>query len=527
MNKLLIFDKCQHPVRIHTANGVEFFPCGRCSCCINNKASRNEQLIKDYFNLTQFTHHAYFLTLTYDNDHVPFVTVGRHTSEERFFIKVSDKFNYNPKRSPHFVMVQKYPCSSGDWSKICQRTNKISSWRRRANVLCRKDLQDFFKQLKNNLKKNNYETEFTYFVCGEYGPKNLRPHYHIILFSKSCIGRYLQQNLYKIWKNGFVSVKHTTSSTSSYIAQYLNSTCTLPPHLQVKHYKPFFVHSIGVAFPVSSDMEEEKNLLREAYFTNDYSRFIDRIISTGNASYSIPYDKSYISKLFPKCRGFSLSDRQKNRRSYLFGLTFFKQYESECCREVADIIQLISDDCRGDYGNYQQVINNLYLTKKFIRNAIRFFPDPSIYRSFNLYLDCIMSFYNFVEQKKLKDWYNSTAIFMHPDFKEVPQDDKAYYLLNTYKNGVPDLRKYFHISEYDFEDSQIALYDSFGFDLYSVLDFNQSLPEYVCNYYAKQNNIVEHKEKHKYFKDDIEIYKHPDTHKILQNLTYNYLFSNF
>lgn len=45
-------------------------------------------------------------------------------------------------------------------------------------TLCKKDLQEFFKRLRRNFKKD----KFRYYACGEYGPKKGKPHFHIILF---------------------------------------------------------------------------------------------------------------------------------------------------------------------------------------------------------------------------------------------------------------------------------------------------------------------------------------------------------
>ena len=42
----------------------------------------------------------------------------------------------------------------------------------------KKDLQDFIKRLRKKI----YPRKIKYFACGEYGSKNNRPHYHLILF---------------------------------------------------------------------------------------------------------------------------------------------------------------------------------------------------------------------------------------------------------------------------------------------------------------------------------------------------------
>lgn len=46
--------------------------------------------------------------------------------------------------------------------------------------LCKRDVQLFLKRLRKRLSMENRRLK--YYICGEYGPKTLRPHYHAILF---------------------------------------------------------------------------------------------------------------------------------------------------------------------------------------------------------------------------------------------------------------------------------------------------------------------------------------------------------
>lgn len=72
-----------------------------------------------------------------------------------------------------------------------------------------------------------------FYSCGEYGPENLRPHYHAILFnydfadkvfhSKTPRGDnlYHSPNLEKIWGLGFVTLGDVTYQSAGYVAQYV------------------------------------------------------------------------------------------------------------------------------------------------------------------------------------------------------------------------------------------------------------------------------------------------------------------
>lgn len=80
---------------------------------------------------------AFFVTLTYDNDHVP-------VSRNGFLTLDCSR-----------VINGKYICS---------------------------DVQLFLKRLRY-FNKDNKKWPLKYYMCGEYGSESMRPHYHIILFN--------------------------------------------------------------------------------------------------------------------------------------------------------------------------------------------------------------------------------------------------------------------------------------------------------------------------------------------------------
>lgn len=70
-----------------------------------------------------------------------------------------------------------------------------------------------------------------YFHCGEYGPKNLRPHYHAIIFNLDFDDKvpwmekegkitYTSDTLEKIWGMGFCTTSDVTFQSANYVAQY-------------------------------------------------------------------------------------------------------------------------------------------------------------------------------------------------------------------------------------------------------------------------------------------------------------------
>lgn len=91
-----------------------------------------------------------------------------------------------------------------------------------------RDFQLFMKRLR---KKTG--TEIRYYMCGEYGDENGRPHYHACLFNvdfrdrkpigKSGSGQlfYESKELAKLWTHGNCSVQDLTEGTASYCARYI------------------------------------------------------------------------------------------------------------------------------------------------------------------------------------------------------------------------------------------------------------------------------------------------------------------
>lgn len=96
-------------------------------------------------------------------------------------------------------------------------------------TLCKTDLQKFFKRLRKQTGQ-----QIRYFACGEYGDNTKRPHYHAIIFGLKLddlvpFGNnmnvqyqyFTSPTLTKIWKNGHVCVGEASWETAAYTARYV------------------------------------------------------------------------------------------------------------------------------------------------------------------------------------------------------------------------------------------------------------------------------------------------------------------
>lgn len=188
--KNIVFLK-KEPSSEHVASiGAEKIklPCGQCVGC-RLEYSR-QWAVRCCLEAKQHKHN-YFVTLTYDDLNVP---LREHYKVDKDTGEVKD---------PEMVMT-----------------------------LLPTDLQAFLKRLRTNMEREADHIGIRFFACGEYGPKNMRPHYHLILFNcplpdlifeKFANGYtyYRSPLLEKTWKKGFVLVTDFSYETAAYVARYM------------------------------------------------------------------------------------------------------------------------------------------------------------------------------------------------------------------------------------------------------------------------------------------------------------------
>ena len=196
-------------------------PCGQ---CLNCRLNHSKEWAVRCMLEDKYSSDSYFVTLTYDDLHVPYKNVI--IEENGLFMPFQE--------------------------------------------LRKKDLQDFFKRLRKALFGNK-KGNLRYFACGEYGDKTYRPHFHCILFNlplsdlklykcrHSSNGDILYFNsafLSKIWGKGFVVVSAVSENTCAYTARYALK-------------KVDFTHSVEEAKSNLADMELQMN----------FGKFFDYVVS--------------------------------------------------------------------------------------------------------------------------------------------------------------------------------------------------------------------------------------------------------
>lgn len=180
--------------------------------------------------------------------------------------------------------------------------------------LCKKEFADFLKNLRQAVYRNFGERGVRFYMCGEYGRKNLRPHYHVIFFNlpiDDLVPFQYGQSVYyrsafleKYWKKGFVVVGEVTFNSAGYVARYT-----------MKKANNFLV-SQGCE-PEYTNMSRKPGIGR-IWFDNHWLELYERdgVYMKSSGKVSLVRPASYFDKLMKQIDPDRLSDIKLNRRFY-------------------------------------------------------------------------------------------------------------------------------------------------------------------------------------------------------------------
>ena len=267
-------DHCQHRSFItnrYTGQRIAV-DCGQCDYCIYKRAQKASMRVKTAGSAFKY---SYFVTLTYDNEHIPLMKCDVLHSEYEDALSISgDKVfgyerhsyipvsDYQPEDSSllrhiFFTQVQgtvpfdreikEYVPVKDNWflsmdaiRSFIQKTQSVDNSVYPAAekyglgnlipFLNYVDVQNYIKRLRKHLKTSlgSYES-LHFYAVGEYGPVHFRPHYHILLFTNSeQVSKVLRQCHNKSWKLGRSDFQLARGGAASYVASYVNSLSAAP-----------------------------------------------------------------------------------------------------------------------------------------------------------------------------------------------------------------------------------------------------------------------------------------------------------
>lgn len=267
-------DHCQYRSFItNKYNGARIaVDCGQCDYCIHKRAKKASMRVKTAGSSFKY---SYFVTLTYDNAHIPLMSCKVLHSEYEDAVGISGDIHFGNEYHS-YIPVSEYQCDDNSMLRHIffyqvQGTvpfnreikkyvpvkdnwflsmNAIRSFISKTQAVDKTDypaseqygrdnlipflnyvdVQNYIKRLRKHLslKLGSYEP-LHFYTVGEYGPVHFRPHYHLLLFTNSeKIAEVLRYCHDKSWKLGRSDFQCAAGGASSYVASYVNSLSTAP-----------------------------------------------------------------------------------------------------------------------------------------------------------------------------------------------------------------------------------------------------------------------------------------------------------
>lgn len=310
--------KCQSPVKIQNPNYTGpgnpsepkelFVPCGRCPVCRTSDASSWRARLQEEMDVSCS---AIFITLTYDDSHLPLEKISLSDGLSRYV--------------PTFS---------------------------------KRDIQLFLKRLRETVRKSYlpmYDTgkAIRYFIVSEYGPTTLRPHYHGVIFnlctpfqSRSYAHKKVTELIRESWNNGNVRVDIVNDNRIAYVTKYMSCVCGNPA---VQHLpKPFRLMSrmpgIGASY-----LEKEQ---RVRWHKENLAKYIP------DGQYKRKMSKYYVDRIF------SEDERRRMREEYQvsvenYRLKYLKAFNKAERGDSSDLDKL-----------HKEIVAKGFANDRFLRHYI-------------------------------------------------------------------------------------------------------------------------------------------------------------
>lgn len=297
-------DHCQHRSFItNKYTGARIaVDCGQCDYCIHKRAKKASMRVKTAGSAFKY---SYFVTLTYDNEHIPLMNCKVLHSEYEDTLGISGDTHFG-NESHQYIPVSEYKCDDNsmlrhiffeqvqgtvpfdreikeyvpvkdNWflsmdairsfiykTQAVDKTDYPASEQYGCDNLIPflnyVDVQNYIKRLRKHLfqQLGSYET-LHFYAVGEYGPVHFRPHYHLLLFTNSeKVAEVLRYCHDKSWKFGRSDFQHSAGGAASYVASYVNSLCASPLlYRSCRAFRPKSRASVGFFEKGCDFMEDE------------------------------------------------------------------------------------------------------------------------------------------------------------------------------------------------------------------------------------------------------------------------------
>lgn len=431
---------CFKPVNIRDCFGrVQMVGCGSCPACqeLKRNSLSNRLALEEHRSK-----YCSFVTLTYDESHLPIVDVSRlFSATDREVVDLQQNYDFNENLTPPTVVNTEELRNSvilynkhRAFYKVNYSVNRNVTYEdNQVAVLVNRHLQLFIKRFRKYVSQK-YNEKIRYYAIGEYGTQSLRPHWHILFFySSSQLARdfeTVQQFgtksrpiqtpvfLRSLWKFGHIDSKQTDGKAYFYVSSYVNKPADFPYVLELlAPQRAFHSNFLGEI----SSKEDIKKSFQERHF--DHIGQVN-IVSWSGEQYTYSVRRSLIGRLLPR---YSFSacedDRIVFRKLTLFADKFvisrYKQLGSVLNlathifnawyfnkdNEYASLASLCSQQCvaclYSDLNLLSPLCSVLYASKRFVTAA------DSLDFGLRDYYDIYKSYYQWLDYSRLTDYLSN------------------------------------------------------------------------------------------------------------------------
>lgn len=338
-------DHCQHRSFItNRYTGARIaVDCGQCDYCIHKRAKKASMRVKTAGSAFKY---SYFVTLTYDNEHIPLMNCKVLHSEYEDVVGISGDIHFGDEYHK-YIPVSEYQCDDssllrhiffeqvqgtvpfdreikehvpvrdnwylsmdairsfiGKTQAVDKTDYPASAQYGRDNLipfLNYVDVQNYIKRLRKHLslQLGSYEP-LHFYAVGEYGPVHFRPHYHLLLFTNSeKVAEVLRYCHAKSWKLGRSDFQRAAGGAGSYVASYVNSLSAAPLlYRSCRAFKPRSRASLGF-FEKGCDFVENEDPYAQIEQKID-SVVNGRVYNFNGISVRSTPPMSYIRTLLPR-----------------------------------------------------------------------------------------------------------------------------------------------------------------------------------------------------------------------------------
>ncbi|WGL30903.1 replication initiator protein [Dipodfec virus UOA04_Rod_499] len=284
-------NECLHPVRIRNKYTGQYMytSCGHCMVCLLKKANTQTSLASSMSSHFKYT---YFVTLKYSEEYIPKLRVKSSdwSDSDNVFLTLESERILPPseKRTPstlsmslcytHKQYVDHFRKVSGRYSFQAKQVIYPSSEFDFQDYIPYIDREDFFffmKRLRILIDRKfpnlGYGKKILYYAVSEYGPRTLRPHWHLLLFTDSSeVSEALSLLVRSAWSYGSYDISLSRGFAASYVASYVNSFACLPNfYTDYPELRPRSYHSKGYsshkAFSLPTGVSDLEKLENECF----------------------------------------------------------------------------------------------------------------------------------------------------------------------------------------------------------------------------------------------------------------------